>query len=366
MRAFIESCVWTVRHIPVGLAYADTNRGEHALYFGCRGDATDELENAEYIGINAYQHCDGTSAALPGYELLLSDFAGYNLTVPVIVSEFGCLSRSFPTIDGYEGQRDFVDVDALFSSRYREEFVGGAVFEYSTELINSLSPYPFVTYGEGNYGIGYFTPEDCDEITTPCVYEPFPQFTTLATKYDAVDTSDEPNLKSYNPANLTFPTCPSLFPPLSNFTWPSASVADLSCPGIVYVECTNANVPAECSNLGIQSLTPMTPSPAAPAASPTKAPTRTNTTNAPGSGGGAKLTDAPSNGTSSNDTRPTNRPSEFMRPVAPTPSARAPVRAPVVVAVTPPTTSSSIATTGTYIAGGSTIWLLLSTLCVFM
>ena len=49
----------------------------------------DELENAEYIGINTYVDCDGTATSvdqLTGYETLLSDFTSYNLTVPVIVS----------------------------------------------------------------------------------------------------------------------------------------------------------------------------------------------------------------------------------------------------------------------------------------
>jgi hypothetical protein len=251
MRAFIASCSATVRQIPVGLAFADVNRDEHALWYGCRIDLTDEFENAEYIGINAYQHCDGASDALPGYERMLSDFASYALPVPVIITEFGCINPSFPTIDGYEAQRNFNDVDALFSSRYREVFVGGAVFEYSTELLYSLSPYPFTMFGQGNYGIGYFTPEKCDDITMPCVYQPFPQFAVLATKYGAVDISDEPNLKNYDPATETLPTCPSEIPPLSTFTWPSASLDDLSCPGPVYVECPN--VPTECKTLPVPS-----------------------------------------------------------------------------------------------------------------
>jgi hypothetical protein len=51
--------------------------------YRCRSVAGDELENAEYIGINVYVDCD---SSLVGYETLLSDFTGYGLTVPVIVS----------------------------------------------------------------------------------------------------------------------------------------------------------------------------------------------------------------------------------------------------------------------------------------
>jgi hypothetical protein len=59
-------------------------------YFSCRSDPDDELENSEFIGINTYQHCDGTltsSDPLVGFENLLADFASYGTTVPVIVSE---------------------------------------------------------------------------------------------------------------------------------------------------------------------------------------------------------------------------------------------------------------------------------------
>jgi 1,3-beta-glucanosyltransferase GAS5 len=341
MRAFIASCSNTVRHIPVGVAFADANREEHALWYGCRSNATDDLENAEYIGINAYQHCNGASDALPGYETMLSDFASYALTVPVAITEFGCIDPSFPTIDGYEAQRNFIDVYALFSSRYREVFVGGAVFEYSTELINTVSPYPFTTYGQGNFGIGYFSPADCDDIATACVYQPFPQFSILASKYAAVNINDEPNMKNYIPStNATLPTCPSAIPPLSNFTWPSESIDDLSCPGINYVDCPN--VPTKCSNLGIQFL--MTPAPAVPTGNPTASPLGTPTKSPV-----ASLTE-----------KPTKEPSTAGASAAPstsptrTPVTRAPIRAPVVAPTAP--SSSALATFKT---GMVTIWFSL-------
>jgi 1,3-beta-glucanosyltransferase GAS5 len=331
MRAFIASCSNTVRHIPVGVAFADVNREEHALWLGCRSNATDELENAEYVGINAYQHCNGASDSLPGYEAMLSDFVSYALTVPVAITEFGCIDASFPTINGYEAQRNFIDVYALFSSQYREVFVGGAVFEYSTELINSASPFPFTTFGQGNFGIGYFTPEDCDDISTPCVYEPFPQFATLASKYAAVDVSDEPNIKNYSPSITTLPTCPSAIAPLSNFTWPSESIDDWTCPGINYVECPN--VPTECANLGIQFL--MTPAPAAPTGSPTESPVGGPTKSpvaSPTVKPATSVTDKPV--TAGGNATPTTRPTR-------NPATRAPVRAPVAT----PTTASAAMTT---------------------
>jgi hypothetical protein len=273
MRAYIKSCSGTIRPIPVGLSFGDESpeiRDGNALYYGCRSNASDELENADYIGINAYQHCNGASDELPGYEKMLADFTNYSLPMPALLSEFGCIDGSFPTIDGYAAQRTFLDVDALFTQRYRNTFVGGLVFEYSTELNKTVSPYPFVTFGNGNYGIGYFTPEDCDDITIPCVYQPYPQFEILASKYAAVDISDEPDIDDYVITDTTYPQCPSQFPELSTLTWPSASTEDMACPNFVYLECPN--VPRECWNLGIASI--LTSQPIAPTtASPANAPT---------------------------------------------------------------------------------------------
>jgi hypothetical protein len=170
------------------------------------------------------------------------------------LTEFGCNSPSFPTIDGYIAQRNFLQVDVLFSQRFRNEFAGGVVFEYSTEDINSQSKPPFTTYGDGNFGIGFFEPDDCDDIDIPCSYVPFPQFDTLAEKYAAVDTTDEPGLEDYVDIEMTLPVCPSQYPPLSSFTWASAEIEDLACPSPVFIFCPE--VPAECSNLGMLLVEP--------------------------------------------------------------------------------------------------------------
>ena len=341
MRAYIDSCAKTIRPIPVGLAFADNDRDDNALYYGCRSNKSDTLENAEYVGINAYQHCNGNSNDLPGYEKMLSDFTNYSLPMPAVISEFGCIDPSFPTIDGYAGQRNFLDVDALFTQRYRNTFVGGLVFEYSTELINSESPYPYVTYGNGNFGIGYFTPENCNDQTVPCVYQPFPQFEILATKYAAADVSDEPNLDDYVVTDTSYPQCPSQFPALSTLTWPGASTEDLACPNFVYVECPN--VPTECENLGIASI--LTPQPIAPTTiSPTKSPTTT--------------IEAPSGKPVSGPTATEDKPTR--RPVASPTDGSLPTTTPTLRPITAPTSSS------TKFDGMShkSIFTLLSVLCI--
>ena len=253
MRAYVNRCSSTMRKIPVGVVEADVDRADKALYYNCRSDPDDDLENADFMGINTYLHCDGSATSieeLVGYTELLQDYASFGMTIPVVWAEFGCLNESFETVDGYEAQRNFLQVEALFSKEFREEFVGGFAFEYSTEkvLSEATSAYPFTTYGPQNTGVGYFTPETCDDVVTECEYKRFPQFDTLADKYQAVDTSDEANAIFYKrswPDDPQTPECPDKFPPLSSFTWPSDSVALQECPVEVPVFC--AGVPIECN-----------------------------------------------------------------------------------------------------------------------
>lgn len=250
MRSYVNRCSNSMRKIPIGIIKADIDRQDKAQYYNCRTDPNDESENADFIGINTYQHCDGSVTSiedLVGYAQLLDDYASFGLTVPVILTEFGCLNESFETEDDYEAQRNFLQVDALYSKQYREEFAGGFVFEYSTERIYSDSPFPFTAYGQGNFGVGYFTPETCDDVNTACEYEQFPQFDTLADKYDAVDTSDESNSVFYKRTwdNPSPPQCPAGFPSLASFPWPSDSVVLQDCPVEMPVFCPG--VPIECN-----------------------------------------------------------------------------------------------------------------------
>lgn len=246
MRAYIKGCP-SMRQIPVGVELADTKRKLNSQYYNCRSDPDDELENAEYYGINVYLHCDGSAQTIEdmqGFNDLRTMFANFKLTIPVMLTEFGCLSPSFPTIDGYEGQRNFLQVDALFSSTFASTFAGGFVFEYSTEKVfaEDSSPYPFTKSGFGNYGIGYMSPEFCNEIEIPCIYNPLPQFDTLAGKYAAVDSSFLPNFDDYVPDITTLPECPADFPPLSSFVWQASD--EYKCPDNLIVYCPG--IPVEC------------------------------------------------------------------------------------------------------------------------
>jgi len=64
------------------------------LQHSCRTNPDDELENAEFLGMNVYLHCDGSVTDpdnLLGFEAMLADFQTYETTVPVMVcTNFTC------------------------------------------------------------------------------------------------------------------------------------------------------------------------------------------------------------------------------------------------------------------------------------
>ncbi|RLN50535.1 hypothetical protein BBJ28_00014066, partial [Nothophytophthora sp. Chile5] len=251
MRSFIGSCA-SFRNVPVGVVMADpdttnNNREVNSKYYNCRTDSTDEYENAEWYGLNTYQYCDADVTELAssgGFEKLLTDFSAYDLTIPVLLTEFGCVNPSFPTVDGYEAQRTWLQAGWLFDSTFRDVFAGGFAFEYSTENANAgdASPYPFSTYGAQNYGLGYFSPEDCDHESVACVYNPMPNFDNLAEQYNATDISGESAMADFTVASdrTSFPACPDGFAALADVTWEADSVDSLTCPATAQqYECPN-------------------------------------------------------------------------------------------------------------------------------
>jgi hypothetical protein len=247
MRAFMQSCS-SLRQVPMGLVVADTDRDNNAQYYNCRTDEADELENAQWYGINTYVHCEDISDPdkATGFNMLRDSFKSYDYSIPVVLTEFGCLSPSFPTVDGYEAQRTFHDADFMNTRDYSDYFAGGIAFEYSTENANSMatSAYPFKTFGPQNYGLGYFSPEDCTDAGTNCTYKRFPNFEFLAEAYASYDGSSEPTLSSYEvPANhQEVSTCPKGSPILSSFTWEGDSSSGEACP-------SKAEARYQCPNL---------------------------------------------------------------------------------------------------------------------
>jgi hypothetical protein len=108
MRAYSRNCDG-MRHVPVGLIMADSDRDANTLYYNCQmDDDDDDLDHAEWYGLNTYVYCNANHTSFDqagGFKLLLDSFESYNYSIPVLLTEFGCLSKSFATIDSYQGQR---------------------------------------------------------------------------------------------------------------------------------------------------------------------------------------------------------------------------------------------------------------------
>eukprot|EP00549_Striatella_unipunctata_P001117 CAMPEP_0118688982 /NCGR_PEP_ID=MMETSP0800-20121206/9221_1 /TAXON_ID=210618 ORGANISM="Striatella unipunctata, Strain CCMP2910" /NCGR_SAMPLE_ID=MMETSP0800 /ASSEMBLY_ACC=CAM_ASM_000638 /LENGTH=518 /DNA_ID=CAMNT_0006586299 /DNA_START=80 /DNA_END=1636 /DNA_ORIENTATION=+ len=227
------------RRIPIGLIVADSDREVNAAYYNCEeGDET----SAEWYGINSYVFCDGANRdynGATGLKNLQQFFENLNLKVPVVMTEFGCLSRTFPTMDGYEGQRSFLQAQYLFTEpEMQSQFAGAFAFEFSTEYVNAApsSPYPFKKLGGQNYGVGYFSPENCDDITISCVFNPLPCFDNLKRAYEYNANLNTPIFVPDEGRNGTVPSCPSQFPPIDTFSWPSDRGGDsLTVLAIVFL-----------------------------------------------------------------------------------------------------------------------------------
>ncbi|OWZ20278.1 Glycoside hydrolase [Phytophthora megakarya] len=110
----------------------------------------------------------------------------------------------------------------------------------------STSAYPFKTYGPQNYGLGFFSPEDCTDAGINCTYNRFPNFDFLKEAYESYDNSSEPTLSNYKvPANhVETSTCPKKSPILSEFTWEGDSTKSLACPAKAESRYQCPNMPA--------------------------------------------------------------------------------------------------------------------------
>eukprot|EP00980_Cylindrotheca_fusiformis_P007448 scaffold1537_cov108-Cylindrotheca_fusiformis.AAC.7 len=237
MREFIGSCS-TIRKVPVGLIVADSDRDKNVLYYNCQSDPDDEYENAEWFGLNSYVMCNADAETYEdalGLKLLQQNFERYNYSIPVLMTEFGCLSDTFPTVRGYEGQRTFMQAKWMLTQKdLRDTFAGSFAFEYSIEKANAgqESPYPFQKFGKQSYGIGYFEPEFCNDVNIPCQYRPLPSFDFLKEAFDTSDmypptTEDKFVVPSYRKGRTE---CPESFPSISSLTWDADEWQSLSCP----------------------------------------------------------------------------------------------------------------------------------------
>jgi len=224
-----------MRRVPVGLIMADTDRDENALYYNCQSDPNDRLENAEWYGINTYVYCDGEHPDYKdakGFQYLQQSFQSYNYSIPVLLTEFGCLSESFPTVDGYEGQRTFNQAKWLSMPSVQNDFAGGFAFEYSIEAQNAQTPFPFKEFGKQNYGVGYFAPEECDDVNIMCEYKQTPSFYNLKNAYAYVKPDINITLSSFvtEEGREGRTPCPANFPSLQSYAWKADYIRSISCP----------------------------------------------------------------------------------------------------------------------------------------
>jgi hypothetical protein len=235
MRAYMNSCS-NLRHVPIGLVSADDERDELSLYYNCQTNPDDEFEAAEWYGLNSYVFCNGKARKYedaPGFQLLQQSFAEKNYSIPVLLTEFGCISESFPTVRGVASQRNFLQAKWLLEEEpLRDSFSGGFAFEYSIEKANAGIPYPFTIFGHQNFGVGYFGPDYCDDIHIPCIYHPHPSFDFLKEAYTTSNisvstTRDNFEVSTYRQGRSK---CPKRFPAPGLFTWETDKVSDLKCP----------------------------------------------------------------------------------------------------------------------------------------
>mgnify|MGYP003335960891 CR=1 FL=1 len=227
------------RHSVVNWDGSAQTFAQHVYYF-CRTDPSDELENAEWFALNSYRHCDGSATTkdeIVGWPELKADFQAVNFPGPILFGEYGCREYGFPTIDEFETQRTWLQAEALYSPDYNDVFAGGFAFEYSAEkkqvddglafeqerlgLAEPASVWPYYDYAKLQYGIGYFDPVDCvHDGGNDCEYIKYPEYEIFKEKMANAGAT----VRQQRPGEI--PQCPPNSPSLSSFDWPSDSEDD--------------------------------------------------------------------------------------------------------------------------------------------
>ncbi|KAH7461280.1 1,3-beta-glucanosyltransferase [Phytophthora ramorum] len=210
-RNYAASCASGLRQVPIGLDNADIQPRETFLsYYDCSVD-DNEFTRAEWLGYNQYVECDPAThtqyAQSPGLKMLMKEYSSAQYPRPLMFGEFGCnLGKN--TVDGYENQRTFYD--AKWMNQEKEmtaEIVGGNVFEFVTELHNTVAKKVSKAADTGRYGMGYFSPDNCDHDKVPCEFNKYPEYDNLKKAYSA-ETSSTVTFDSYTPERTAILECP--------------------------------------------------------------------------------------------------------------------------------------------------------------
>ncbi|TMW59282.1 hypothetical protein Poli38472_004351 [Pythium oligandrum] len=211
-RNYAASCSGSVREVPIGLDLADILPREQWMeYFDCAAD-DNEFSRAEWIGFNPYVECDPLKhteySQSTGLQTLMKAYEEVGFSRPLMFGEFGC-NLGENTVDGYENQRTFYDARWMNEEKeMTDQIVGGNVFEFVTEIPNTVAKKLTKEADEGRYGVGYYSPLTCDHDKVPCVFTPYPEYENLKKAYTTTKAATL-KMDDYKITRTKIASCPS-------------------------------------------------------------------------------------------------------------------------------------------------------------